>query len=273
MVALLSLLFILPLKVLSFISPARALTQYSSIAYGPEKRQALDIYTPATSDAAAPVIIFFYGGSWQSGDKESYAFVGRTLATQGYVVVVADYRVYPEVYFPGFIEDGALCTKWVYDHIAKYSGNPEKIVLMGHSAGAHIAAMLSLNSAYLTAVGGNANMIKGTIGLAGPYDFLPLTDPILQKLFSRVDLATTQPIHFATHKTSPFLLITGEADTTVYPKNTINLAAKLKAQQTQVITIFYPELTHADVLLALSGVFSYKAPLVEEIKKFIDSIA
>lgn len=272
MIAILSFLFILPLKVLSFIAPARALTQYSSITYGSEQRQSLDVYRPNHSSKAAPVIIFFYGGSWQSGDKESYAFVGRSLATQGYVVVVADYRVYPEVYFPAFIQDGALCTKWVYDHIAEYAGNPEEIFLMGHSAGAHIAAMLSLNHDYLKAVGGNPAIIKGTIGLAGPYDFLPLTDPILQKIFGKVDLATTQPINFVTDKVAPFLLMTGQNDPTVYPKNTSNLAEKLKAQHTLVTTVFYPDLSHADILLALSNVFSYKAPLLEEIKKFISQV-
>jgi acetyl esterase/lipase len=156
------------------------------------------------------VVVFFYGGSWQSGSRDTYRFLGSALARRGIVTVVPDYRVYPEVTFPTFLEDGAAAVDWVRDNVARYGGDRERIVLMGHSAGAHMAAMLAIDGRWLAKVGVEPRRdIAGLVGLAGPYDFLPIRDPTLQLLFEGANRPETQPVTFVEGGEAPALLITG----------------------------------------------------------------
>src|SRR5579862_822645 len=164
-----------------------------SIAYAGCSRHRLDVCRPRGA-VAAPVIIFFYGGAWRSGYKELYRYVGKALARRGYVAVVPDYRIYPEARYPDFVEDGARVVRWVKDNVSRFGGDPEKIFLQGHSAGAHIAAMLAIDARWLREVGLEPRRdIAGLIGLAGPYDFLPLRDEVLKVIFGG-NRPETQPI-------------------------------------------------------------------------------
>ena len=138
-----------------------------SVAYAERSRHRLDVCQPRGA-VAAPVIIFFYGGAWQSGYKELYRYVAKSLARRGYVAVVPDYRIYPEVHYPDFLDDGARAVRWVKDNVHRFGGDPEKIFLMGHSAGAHIAAMLSIDSTWLDKVGlVPGRDLAGLIGILG----------------------------------------------------------------------------------------------------------
>ena len=224
------------------------------IPYGSHERNVLDVYVPrAPSDKPRPVVVFFYGGSWDSGKRGDYEFVAEALTSQGFVVVVPDYRVYPEVKFPDFMYDAAAATLWAKRNIAQYGGDAGHVFVMGHSAGAHIAAMLTLNAKYLDSVGMQPQDLAGMIGLAGPYDFLPLTSERLKTIFGPEDERwKSQPINFVTGNNPPMLLLVGTADDTVWPKNTYNLAAKIKAAGGPVQVIEYPGWGHIDMVAKLA---------------------
>jgi acetyl esterase/lipase len=242
---------------------------FSSLAYADGPRQTLDIYRPRAA-AGAPVIVFFYGGSWQEGNKETYLFVASALARKGYVTVVPDYRVYPKIRFPDFLDDGAQAVGWVAQHAAKFGGDPARMILMGHSAGAHIAAMLALDDQWLGRVGLHPRRdIAGLIGVAGPYDFLPIRDPALKLVFGGDDRAITQPITFVRGGEAPALLLTGGADTTVDPRNSARLASKLRAVGSDVQEIVYPRVAHLSIIGAFAPVLRFLAPVLSDVDAFI----
>ncbi len=238
--------------------------------FGEGKRRRLDVYVPAAGADQAPVLVFFYGGSWQSGTKDDYAFVGQALAAQGFVTVVPDYRLYPEARFPAFLEDGAQAVAWVRSNIAAYGGDPRRIVLAGHSAGAYNAVMLGLDTRYLRAAGVDPRVIRAVAGLSGPYDFLPFDQETSIRVFGAApDKAATQPVNVVSAHAPPAFLATGEADAVVRPKNTRSLAARLRAAHVPVQERLYPGLDHSDTLLALSVAFRSKAPVLAEMAGFL----
>lgn len=234
------------------------------LAYGDNPRQMLDVYSPAGADGRNPVIVFFYGGSWQWGARADYAFVATLLAAKKFVVVVPDYRLYPETRFPGFVEDSAAAANWVTARIAAYGGNGGEVFLMGHSAGAYNAVMVAL--------GAEVAPVAGVIGLAGPYDFLPLKDPAIKAIFSGPsDIRDTQPITFAHADAPPMFLATGAADRVVLPRNTTALGAKLRQLGAVVETRIYPRLGHISLVLALLPYFSWRGSVMKDVLEFIAS--
>jgi acetyl esterase/lipase len=258
--------------ILNSIIPHSGYSIQKDIAYGDDARQKLDIYIPDDVKKPAGVIVFFYGGSWQQGSKADYRFAGQAFASKGYVTVIADYRLYPQVYFPDFVEDGARAVTWVHRHIGQYGGDADNMILAGHSAGAYIAVMLTLNDSYLKAAGGDPLWIKGTAGIAGPYDFLPLTGPKIRAIFSKKPDADTQPITFARAGVPPMLLMAGDADTEVKPKNTYHLAARLKELGDPVTMRIYPDVAHIGIVLALADGFRHKAPVLDDIDRFAQGV-
>lgn len=261
-----------PLSAYNALAPADlgvALTK-SDIAYGSHPRQMLDVYGPDRPIAAAPVVVVFYGGSWNSGDKADYGFLGKALASRGFVAIIADYRLVPEIRFPAFVDDGAAAVAWASRNAQKFGGDPGKVFLLGHSAGAYIAAMIALDKTYLNKFDLSPATIKGVAALAGPYDFLPLDVDVAKAAFGQAkNPAGTQPINFASRNAPAMFLATGTADTTVKPRNTYALADKLKQANATVVVRSYPDVSHVGILLALSLPFRHQAPVLDDVSNFI----
>jgi acetyl esterase/lipase len=256
-------------SLLDVIIPHSGYTKYSNIAYGADLRQHVDIYIPTKMSKPPVTLLFFYGGSWQYGKKEDYRFVGQAFASQGFITVIADYRLYPSVYYPAFMDDTAKALVWVHEHIRSYGGDPNNIFVSGHSAGGFNAMMLTVNHQFLQRAGGKLSWIRGAIGLAGPYDFLPFTEPEVKALFSKVKDQDTQPINFVGPGLPPILLLTGDADTEVFPKNAIHMYHKLQKFNDPVELIIYPKIGHIDIVLSLAYGFRSKAATVEDISQFM----
>ena len=262
-----------PLTIVNRLASSDTYRVTSSIAYGTLARQNLDVYVPAQRVDKAPVVIFFYGGNWNSGERGDYLFVGEALAARGFVVVIADYRLYPEVRFPDFLADCALAVKWTLAHIAEHGGDTRRVFLMGHSAGAYNAAMLALNPQYLGAAGVDVAAIRGWIGLAGPYDFLPIQDEISRKVFGYPDTPRiTQPIDFASASAPPALLITGSNDDTVDPGNSSRLALKLRNNGVAVKHIVYPHISHPLLVGAFGTPLRRTAPVRDDVTAFMRAV-
>jgi acetyl esterase/lipase len=262
-----------PLRTFNAVMPADPGTRVvlRGASFGPDKRQALDLYAPARKGSAPlPVIVFLYGGSWNSGLREGYGFAGRALAAQGFVVAVPDYRLVPQVRYPAFIEDGAAAVRWVRAHAADYGGDPERVVLMGHSAGAYNAAMLAYDARWL---GAQRPWLKGFIGLAGPYDFLPLSGPATQAAFGAADdLPATQPVNHITPGGPPALLLTAANDTTVGPRNATSMAAALGHAGIAVERQTYPGIAHIGILTALARPLRGRAPVLADAAAFAHKV-
>jgi acetyl esterase/lipase len=260
-----------PLTMFATLSPKDpAATAARGEAYGPSPRQRLDVYAPRGAKGQAPLAVFFYGGSWDSGRRQDYNWVGRALASRGFVAVVADYRLYPEVKYPAFLEDSALAVRWASDNARRFGGDPERIVLVGHSAGAYNAAMLALDGRYLRAAGVDPRRVKALAGLSGPYDFLPLQGSITRRIFGDTpDLPATQPAAYVTAASPPAFLATGDADDMVWPKNTVALARSLRAAGVEVEERHYPGVDHVRMVLALSRPLRGRAPVLEEMTEFL----
>ena len=263
--ALLALAACSPARILNATIARGGLTITHDVAYGPDPRQKLDIYRPE-GDGKLPVVMFFYGGSWKMGSKAMYPFVAATLARQGNVVVVPDYRLYPQVRYPVFLEDCARATAWAAAHFRQIGGAGRRLFLMGHSAGAYNAAMLALNPAYLAAAGLPRERVAGLIGLAGPYDFHPSTDPDVHQVFAPSPDAPTQPTTYADSQAPPALLLAGGADETVKPRNTRALADRLGGR---AMVRVYPGVGHIGLIIAIAPVFQGKAPVLADIEAFI----
>ena len=260
-----------PLTAFASLTPTdRAEQAGAGVAYGAEPRQRLDVYLPPPGPSAAPVAVFFYGGTWENGRRQDYGWVARALAAEGFLTLAPDYRLYPEVTFPTFLEDGALAIAWAVENAEQLGGDPAQIVLIGHSAGAYNAVMLGLDADYLKAAGVDPTRIRAVAGLAGPYDFLPLQGETVQGVFGAADsLADTQPINHVSADAPAAFLATGASDTVVLPRNTEALAAALRAQGVSVETKVYPDLGHAGILLALSRPLRGRAPVLEDMTAFL----
>lgn len=256
----------------TFNAPARQAAE--GIAYGPLPRQKLDIWVPTTpSSKPRDVVVFFYGGSWNSGHRALYGFVGRALAARGFIVILPDYRLVPEVRFPGFVEDGAAALAWVQREVAPYGGNPARIHLTGHSAGAHIAALLTLDAHWLAKAGARPGAVKSFAGLAGPYDFLPFTSDAARSAFGQMpDPAPSQPIQFVRQDAASLLLLTGGSDTTVKPRNSLALAKAQSATGGKANSLVYEGLGHSDIIMAIARPFQSKAPVVDDLSAFFDGV-
>ena len=249
----------------------------ANIPYGTDKEQALDVYIPdepavppASPAVSRPLAVFWYGGRWSTGDKNDYRFVGAALAELGFIAVLPNYRHYPRVKLAGFMDDAAHAALWAADNAAELGADPHRLYLMGHSAGAHLAALVGLDRRYFQATGRPVPSIAGVVGLSGPYDFLPLTDPDLEDMFGPPQrYPDSQPINFVRSDAPPMLLVHGMKDRTVAPKNSINLAAALQAKGVAATLKLYPTLAHADTVAALSLPARGRAPTLTDIAAFV----
>ncbi len=264
-----------PLGTLNALSPGSALRTSAAVPYGSNARHKLDIYTPANGAASAPVVVFFMGGNWVKGERNDFAFVGRALASRGYVVVIPDYRLYPEVKYPDFIDDSAQAVAWTAREIASFGGDPKRLYVMGHSAGAYNAAMLALDATYLAKHGMKASALRGWIGMAGPYDFMPIENPTTRPVFHFPNTpAASQPINHVSKDSPRALLIAANKDKLVNPvRNTGGLAGKLRANGVFVKEAYYDGVNHVTLVGSLAAPLRALSPALDDIDAFIKSDA
>lgn len=235
----------------------------SSRVYDSEHGLSLDVYQARNATGPAPVVVFFYGGSWQGGRREYYRFVGEALSARGVVVVIPDYRKSPQFVFPAFMHDAASATAWTLEHAAELGGDPARVHVMGHSAGGHIAALLGTDARYLARRDVRTRQLASVIGLAGPYDFLPIVDPSIKQVFgAEKDWPQSQPVNFVDGDEPPFLLIHGGSDTRVWPMNSEHLAERLRAHNRPVSLRIVADTGHIGLV---NGFYSPRfSPVLEE---------
>jgi len=244
----------------------------ANVPFGPAPWQRADVYQPRPTTALVPVIVFWYGGAWTEGNKEEYRFVGAALASLGFVAVLPNYRVYPEVKFPVFLDDAAAAVAWVQSHAAQFGGDPHRIVLMGHSAGAHMAAMLAINHEYLQRAGVDTRNIVGLIGLSGPYELDPNT-PSLHAIFAAPYTPHDwQVLPYVGADAPPTLLIHGGSDRLVWVSNTLHLADALRQKSVPVRVVIYPHRGHGSTVAALSWVARFRSPTLADIGGFMHTL-
>lgn len=239
-------------------------------AYGPDPAQKLDLYIPANNTKKPfEVVVFFYGGRWTYGAKEDYRFVGSTFANRGFLAVIPDYRKYPQVRFPAFMEDGAKALSWVYDHIAELHGNPTRIHVMGHSAGAHIGALVTADLRYLADEGKDRSIvIHDFAGLAGPYAFTP-DEPDLEDMFGPPqNYPNMQITTFIDGTQPPMLLLYGDADDAVKYANLEKLEQRIMQRGGCVRSQIYSGANHTDLVGALTWWNLKALPVVDDIIRF-----
>ena len=255
---------------LNALQSGGGVTATTDVTYASGERGKLDVYRPARA-ANAPVVVFFYGGGWDSGRRQDYRFVGRALARRGFVTVVPDYRIYPEVRWPTFLQDSAQAVRWAKNHAGEYGGDPQRLLLMGHSAGAYNAVELALDRRWLSAVGLDAQRdVKGVVGLAGPYDFLPLHSDELRTIFGPAEgRPATQPINYVDGKNPPLFLAVDTGDKVVQPGNTTRLAAKVRAAGGSVQVREYKGLSHALLVAAIATPLRFLAPVLSDATAFL----
>lgn len=253
----------------SLLNSGRApLPAIETVSYDNDHQLKLDIHRPASNSNRQPIAIFFYGGSWRSGSRSEYAFVGEALAKAGIVTAIPDYRRYPQGRFPDFEFDAAHAVRWVRDHAAELGGDPQRIFLVGHSAGAHIAALLATDQHYLASVAIKPRELAGVVGISGPYDFLPLTDPDLVEVFgAEKDWPESQPVNFVDGDEPPFLLLHGASDRVVWPRNSTSLQSRLQKVGVPVQYKSYPSMGHFRIVAAFR--FDGMAPTLRDTADYI----
>lgn len=265
---------------------ARDQTKKINIYYADAEDNRLDIYLPnnlnnstssspaASASLTRPVIIFFYGGCWGACltyKKDSYAFLAQAFTSIGYIVAIPNYRHYPDVLFTDIMQDAAKATEWIQVNISAFGGDKSQIVLLGHSAGAHIAAMLALDESWLD--NRTRSNVKGFIGLAGPYDFLPFTETYQAKLFaSEHSYANSQPINFVDGSEAPMLLLHGNDDTRVKPSNLESLSNVARNKGGDVQSHRYDDINHTEIVASLSKFYRDRRPVMNDIENFLQEI-
>jgi acetyl esterase/lipase len=248
---------------------ALGLSRAARFRLGPAPRQRFDLYLPKARPAPVPVVLFFYGGAFRAGRKSEYRVVGEAFASKGMIVAVADYRLYPEARFPDFLEDGAKALAAIHARAAEFGGDPARIFLAGHSAGAYISVMLAANPAYLRAAHAEPSWIRGVIAIAGRYHELPINDAIIRETFRGPARPETRPATFIDGKRPPMLLAAGANESPEVLESHRRLARHLREHASEVEEIIYPHISHMSIMLALAPGFRHRAPLREDIANFV----
>jgi len=251
------------------IGPAQGVAEQRNIEFDAEHGLSLDVYAPAAA-ANAPVVVFFYGGSWEDGKRRWYKYVGDALARGGVVAMIPDYRKFPDVRFPAFMHDAARAVAWAREHAHEFGGDPQRLFVMGHSAGGQIAALLAADRRYLADVGLRPRDLAGMIGIAGAYAFLPFVDDEAQIFGNdargRYD---SQPINFIDGDEPPMLLLQGRDDDDVPAHNAEVMTERAQAMDGTAVLHIYPGVGHSQILLALARGPTSSPPTLRDILAFI----
>lgn len=245
-----------------------------SIPYGDHPRQKLDIYhaRELESTKPAPIVVFLYGGAWTTGERACYSFVGSALAARGITTVIPDYRLFPNVQYPAFNEDAAAAYIWTAHHVS--AARQQSIFLMGHSAGAHIATLVSYDRNYLASDSARLQQPAGVIGLSGPYGFDPTSWPTTKDIFATApDAETPRPISHVGSHCPPSLLIYGLKDDVVHVENARELTSALRAAGSDAKLLEYSNLGHIGPITSFLRFSRWRAPVLRECVNFIDGIA
>ncbi len=267
-----------PIRALNALVPSDS-HELTSAAYGAGDRRQLDVYTPRATSARVrpaegwPLVVFFYGGSWNRGEREEYRFVGEALAARGIITVVPDYRLYPEVRYPDFLKDSAAAVAWALREAARLGADPKRGFVMGHSAGGYNAAMMALDPRWLGAEGAKPAQLAGWIGLAGAYDFLPIENPEVKPVFLHpASPPESQPIRYVSRTAPPTFLAAAPEDDLINPeRNTRQMAGKLQQAGVPVTLKFYPRTNHVTLIGAFAGPLRFLAPALEDVVEFVQT--
>lgn len=258
-----------PTTAINALSPSSHYVKEAGQGYGNDPRQHLDAYWPVPAADDAPVVVFFYGNGWREAARADFEFVASALSAAGIAVLIPDYRAHPQVTFPAFVEDGAAAVRWAMDNVPGVADGARPLYLMGHSAGAQIAALLALDARYLAAATERPPPLAGFIGLSGPYDFLPLEEGYLQQVFPAETRAQSQPIEFVSAAAPPTLLVHGTADRRVLPEHSRRLARRLEEHGVPVTLRMYDGTGHARVVAALAPPLQFFADTLDDVTAFI----
>ncbi len=245
----------------------------ASAQFGPDPHQRLDMFVPADAKGPMPVVVFIHGGSWASGRPDDYRFIARALAPHGYAVVLPGYRLYPQVRYPAMLEDAAAALRWVADHAAAHGGDPSRVVVMGHSAGAYNAIMLALDRRWLAHQRLSADALCGAVGLSGPYDFYPWDDQASIDAFGKApDPEDTQPIAHARADAPPLLLVHGTADTRVKPRNSVALARAMTHDGAPTQAVLLKDVSHEGLIMMFARPFSSDTRALDVVLPFLAKV-
>lgn len=234
--------------------------QAQNISYGTDARQKLDIYRPmlvSTGNVPKPVIVFVHGGSWMNGSKDDYLFLGESLTKAGYITVVINYRLAPEHLYPDFVQDTALALKWVYANIGQYGGNPNKLIVMGHSAGGFNAVEAVDNQRWLQEAGVPVQAIKAVVGIAGPYSYDFRTDSTRSAFPANATPEQVMPSYHVRLDAPPHLLLVGSNDKRVHPRNAEALVQALQQKNIPVQLETIQGASHLSIMAAMATRLSW----------------
>ena len=261
-----------PLSLINATVPTGTHRAIADQIYGPDPRHRLDVYLPPSPVSDAPAVLFFYGGTWSSGRRQDYRFVGEALASRGIVALVADYRLSPQVSYPSFVQDSALALRWAWDRVERLGASPGRLFVMGHSAGAYNAAMLALDARWLKGRQHAPQELAGWIGLAGPYDFLPIVNSDVKPVFHHPTYPPhSQAIDFALPGSPPSFVAAAEKDSLVNPqRNSAQMAARLQAVDVPVSYHVYPRANHVTLAGAFARPLRWIAPVLDDVVAFIE---
>jgi acetyl esterase/lipase len=261
------------LYILSNTSGLEGTQRLEGIAYGAHPRQKLDVYVPTGTQAAAKgIVVFGYGGGYTDGNRDEYRFIGQVFASLGLVTVVYDYRLFPEVRFPTYLEDAALAVRWAYDHAGDYGADKYAMLLAGHSAGAHIAALLATNPKYLEAVQMQPRQLGLVLALGGGYQFwnaqTGFISPDIAQVMQGAAPLETQPIEFISPFSANMVLMHGSQDQVLPIGQARAFAARAKQVGADVTLLEYPG-DHASTVIDLSTTLRFRSSQYNDLVKVL----
>ena len=241
-----------------------------NLAYGEHKDQVLDLVNLENS-RDCPVILFFHGGSWRWGQKDYHREIGKQFAKSGIIFATANYRLYPEVRFPAFPRDASLAVKWLRENVAKHGGDPSRIFLMGHSAGAHSMALVGLDESYLKEVGGDFSWIRGVIGMSCPYYFDPNKEFLYREIFNvGRDHEEFMPLCLVDGGNEPpFLVMHGFFDPLVAVEGAEKFINKMRAAGGKVTRRIYSSHGHFSLVRRTTSWHIWPNPLLKDVVEFV----